>query len=320
MNILVTGCCGFIGFHLTKNLCGNKKNKIFGIDNLNNYYDVRLKKARLNILQKSNNFQFYKIDISNKKKLETVFQKKRFKCIIHLAAQAGVRNSIIDPDKYFKSNILGFYNVLNLSRDLNIGHFIFSSTSSVYGNNKIVPFSENTNSDFPLSFYAATKKSNEVIAHSYSNIYKLPTTILRLFTVFGTYGRPDMAIHKFTKNIKNNNIINLYNDGKHYRDFTHIDKVTTVIEKLISKPPAGKIPFAIYNVASGRKTRITTIKKMIEKSLNKKSKVKYSGFKKGDVFQTHANVKKIKNKLNLKSDINLQKNIKQFVDWYEKFY
>ncbi len=320
MNILVTGCCGFIGFHLAKILSGNKKYKIFGIDNIDDYYDVNLKKARLNILQQSNNFQFYKIDISNKKKLERVFQKKRVKCIIHLAAQAGVRKSIKDPDKYFKSNILGFYNILNLSRNLNISHFIFSSTSSVYGNNKKLPFTENTNSDFPLSFYAATKKSNEVMAHSYANIYKLPTTILRLFTVFGTFGRPDMAIHKFTKSIKNNNKINLYNAGKHYRDFTHIDKVTTIIEKLISKPPLGKIPFSIYNVASGRKTRITTIKEIIEKSLNKKSKVKYSSLKKGDVFQTHANVKKIKNKLNLKSDINLQKNIKQFVDWYEEFY
>ena len=197
-----------------------------------------------------------------------------------------MRKSIKDPDKYFKSNILGFYNILNLSRNLNISHFIFSSTSSVYGNNKKLPFTENTNSDFPLSFYAATKKSNEVMAHSYANIYKLPTTILRLFTVFGTFGRPDMAIHKFTKSIKNNNKINLYNDGKHYRDFTHIDKVTTIIEKLIGKPPLSKIPFSIYNVASGRKTRITTIKKMIEKSLNKKSKVKYSSLKRGCISNT----------------------------------
>ena len=319
MAILITGCSGFIGFHVCELLL-KKKWKVFGIDNLNNYYDVNLKKARLSILKKYTDFFFYKADIANKKKIEKIIKKNKIKYIIHLAAQAGVRNSITEPDKYFKSNILGFYNILNISKDNKINHLIFSSTSSVYGDSRRLPLNEKTNSDSPLSFYAATKKSNEVMAHSYSNIFKLPITVLRLFTVFGNYGRPDMAIHKFTENIRNNLKIDLYNKGKHFRDFTHIDKVTNVIEKLIYKPPSSKIPFELYNVASGNKTKITVLKKMIEKSLNKKSKVKYSDFKKGDVFQTHADINKINNKLKLRVDKNLQENIKKYVDWFEDFY
>ena len=201
MKILVTGCAGFIGYHISQKLLKYKKYNVVGIDNIDNYYDINLKIDRLNFLKKKKNFQFKKIDISNKKKLLNLYNNYKFDVVLNLAAQAGVRYSIENPQKYFNSNLIGFFNILEASRIYKIKHLIFASTSSVYGNNKRFPLKENYNTDKPLSFYAATKKSNEVLAHSYSSIYNLPITALRFFTVYGPFGRPDMSLFKFVKSI-----------------------------------------------------------------------------------------------------------------------
>ena len=218
MKVLVTGNAGFIGFHLSNYLI-KKKHHIIGIDNLNKYNDVNLKKSRLVILKKFKNFNFHKIDIADKKKLFKKLKNKKFDVVINLAAQAGVRYSISNPDQYLKSNIVGFCNLLNLIKKKKIKHFLFASTSSVYGNNNYKTFKESYPSVFPIQFYAATKRSNELIAHSYSHIYNIPSTALRFFTVYGPWGRPDMALFKFTKNIINKKEIEVYNFGKHKRDF-----------------------------------------------------------------------------------------------------
>ena len=212
MKILVTGSAGFIGFHVSDYLLKNN-NTVIGIDNINDYYDVNLKKSRLKILKKNKNFFFYKFDLINANKLEDLIKKFKVKYIVHLAAQAGVRYSIENPKTYFKNNLEVFFNILEASKKNNIKHLIFASTSSVYGENNNFPLKENDNTDKPISFYAATKKSNEILAHSYSYIYNLPCTALRFFTVYGPYGRPDMALFKFTKNILENKKIQLYNNG-----------------------------------------------------------------------------------------------------------
>ena len=213
MNLLVTGCSGFIGFHLTKKLLEKKNNIIYGIDNLNSYYDLKLKKDRLKILKNYKNFKFSKEDITNKKSLKKIFQKYKFKIVINLAAQAGVRYSIDNPNTYFSSNVVGFYNILDLCQKFKINHLLYASTSSVYGSANSFPLNENMNTDKPLSFYSATKKTNEVMAYSYSSIYKLRTTGLRFFTVYGPYGRPDMSLFKFVKNILLNRPIKVFNKG-----------------------------------------------------------------------------------------------------------
>tara|TARA_B100000989_G_C19530952_1_gene469819 strand:+ start:2595 stop:3560 length:966 start_codon:yes stop_codon:yes gene_type:complete len=321
MSILVTGCAGFIGYNTTKELL-KKNKKVIGIDNLNNYYDLDLKKNRLNLLNKDKNFFFFKIDVTNKKKLSNLIKKERIKYIIHLAAQAGVRYSINTPDEYFESNIIGFYYILNLSVKYKIKHLIFSSSSSVYGNNKKTPYNEESNSDFPISFYAATKKSNEVMAHSYSNIYKLPITILRFFTVFGPMGRPDMAIYKFTKNIKENKNLNLYNNGTNVRDFTYVDRITKIITKILYNKPTNKVPYKIYNIGSGYKIKIMSLVKILEKLIGKKSKIVKKPQNKGDVSATHADISKIskKIKLNKQNLKNLENDLKKYLDWYDNYY
>ena len=216
MKILVTGCAGFIGYHLSKKLIKNPNYHVFGLDNLNNYYDVKLKRDRIvNLKKTKNGFKFSKIDICNKNKLNIFFKRHKFNYVFHLAAQAGVRFSIQNPKTYFNTNISGFFNILECCKNHNIKHLIFASSSSVYGATNTFPLKENSDTDHPLSFYAATKKSNEVMAYAYSNIYNLPCTGLRFFTVYGPYGRPDMALFKFTKAILNNKKIELYNKGEH---------------------------------------------------------------------------------------------------------
>ena len=270
MRILVTGCAGFIGFHVVLYLLNKTNYKIFGIDNLNNYYDVNLKKKRLQILKKNNlRFKFYKLDLKNKTLLTKNFKKNKYEIIINLAAQAGVRFSIKNPQSYFDTNILGFYNLIDLSRLFKVKHFIFASTSSVYGNNNKFPLDENFQTEKPLSFYAASKKCNEILAYSYSNIYKLPCTCLRFFTVYGPYGRPDMALFKFTESILNNKTIELYNNGNHVRDFTYIDDVVNYICKLILLYPKKNIPFNIYNIGSNNPKTLMYFLRTIERSLNK---------------------------------------------------
>ncbi len=320
-NILVTGCCGFIGFHLVKKLLISKKKfNIFGIDNLNNYYDVNLKKKRLSILKKNNSFKFSKLDIKNLRSLSNYFKKNKISYVIHLAAQAGVRFSISNPDEYFENNVFGFYNILKISKKFNIKHLAYASTSSVYGMSKEFPLSENMNTDKPQSFYAATKKTNEIMAYSFSSIYKIPTSGLRFFTVYGPYGRPDMSLFKFTKGIKEGKKINLFNNGNHIRDFTYIDDIVNFINKIILKPSKEKIPYEIYNLSSDKPQELKYFLSLIENFLGKKAKIQKMPMQIGDVHKTHGNSKKIIEKTRYSPKTNIKEGISKFVRWYKKFY
>lgn len=318
-NILITGCAGFIGFHLSKKLLENKNFKVFGIDNLNNYYDVKLKKNRLKILKNIKKFKFEKLDIKNFKKIISNFKRNKYSVVINLAAQAGVLYSVKNPDTYLKNNIEGFFNILVASKNFKIKHLIFASTSSVYGPSRTFPHKETDNTDKPLSFYAATKKCNEVMAHSFSNIYKLPCTGLRFFSVYGPMGRPDMALFKFTKSIIQNKYINLNNNGNHIRDFTYIEDVVLGIIKLIKKPPSSNIPFEIFNIGNSNPIRLKFFLKEIENYLGIKAKIKLRDLQLGDIYKTHASIKKLKNKIGYQAFTNAKTGIKKFVDWY-KFY
>ena len=322
MNILITGCAGFIGFNLANSLLKEKKIKVFGVDNLNDYYDVILKKKRLRILNKSNKFFFKKLDLKLTRNLNNYFDNNKIDFVVNFAAQAGVRHSIENPKAYFDSNLIGFFNLIEVAKKHKVKHFIYASSSSVYGDNNNFPTSEIENTDKPLSFYAATKKCNEVIAHSYSSIYKLPTTGLRFFTVYGPYGRPDMSIFKFTKNILNSKKIELYNHGNHLRDFTFIDDVVNLVLKIIFSPPpkSMKIPYEIYNVASNKTVHLKTIIKKIEKETKKTAKIKKIVKQKADVYKTFAKTDKIKNKIGKIAITNIDKGIKLFINWYKKEY
>jgi len=320
MKILVTGCAGFIGFHTSLKLIESQNNKIFGIDNLNAYYDINLKKDRLKKLKKNKNFFFKKLDICKKKSLDNLFKQHKFKIVINLAAQAGVRYSILDPDTYFKNNILGFYNILDVSRLYKVKHFIFASSSSVYGNIKKFPIKEEYNTDFPQSFYAASKKSNEVIAFSYSSIYNMPISGLRFFTVYGPYGRPDMSLFKFTKAMLNNVKLQLFNNGNHIRDFTYIDDVVESIIKISKKRPKTSIPYSIFNIGSNNPQKLMKFLKVISSNLNIKPKIQYKSMQKGDVYKTHANVNKLFKEIKFKPKTPINVGIKKFIKWYKYYY
>ena len=319
MKILVTGAAGFIGYHLIKKIL-NKNKKVIGIDNINSYYDTNLKKDRINYLKKYKKFSFYKIDLSNYKKLNDIVKKNKINIIIHLAAQAGVRYSIKYPRAYFKSNLEGFFNILEISKDNNIKHLIYASTSSVYGDSKKFPLNENDRTDQPLSFYAATKKSNEVMAHSYSHIYKLPCTGVRFFTVYGPFGRPDMALFKFTKNIINNHSIELFNNGKHLRDFTYVDDIVDGIYSLINKQSKKTIPYEIFNIGNGTPKKLLDYLKYIEKNLKQKSKTKRLPLQVGDVVKTHSNINKLKKYTGYRPKTNIKIGIEKFIEWYKDYY
>ena len=321
MNILITGCAGFIGFHLTLKLLNNKKYTLIGIDDLNSYYDINLKKDRLKILKKKNkDFKFYKINISKRSLLNNIFKKYNIDIVLHLAAQAGVRYSINNPKIYMDSNIIGFFNILDLSNNYNIKHLYFASSSSVFGNNLNFPWNENTNSDNPLSFYAASKKSNEVFAYAYSKIYKLKCTALRFFTVYGEWGRPDMALFKFMDSIVKNKTISLYNNGENIRDFTNIHDVTNIIVKLLNKKNKQKSNFEVYNISSNKPIRVTKLLKLIEKHAGLKSKTRLVGYQKGDAIKTYSKNAKITRKVNYKFEKNIDIGVKEFVNWYLKYY
>jgi len=322
MRILVTGCAGFIGFHTCKKLLENKYN-VYGIDNLNKNYDINLKKSRLkklNSLAKSNQFIFNKIDISNNKKLSENFNKFKYDIVINLAAQAGVRNSIYDSSSYFKNNLIGFYNILENSKNIKVKHLIYASTSSVYGNSTKYPSVEDDNTDKPLSFYAATKKSNEILAYSYSAIFNLKTTGLRFFTVYGPYGRPDMALYKFVSKILNNKKIEVYNKGNHYRDFTYIDDVSNAIIKLLFKPSKKNTSYQIFNIANGNSVKLKEYIKLIEKELKINSKKKYLKLQRGDVYKTSGSTNKIEKYISYNPKINVKEGLKEFITWYKEFY
>jgi UDP-glucuronate 4-epimerase len=320
MNILITGCAGFIGYSLSFKLLKLDTNNIFGVDNLNNYYDVELKKYRVNILKKYKNFNFKKLDISNFNSLDKFVRINKIDIIINLAAQAGVRYSIQKPKAYLDSNIIGFFNILETSRINKIKHLLYASTSSVYGSSNDFPLSENSKTDTPLSFYAATKKSNELMAHAYSNIHKLPCTGLRFFTVYGPFGRPDMALFKFTDSIINKKNIEVFNNGNHTRDFTYIDDVTEFVSKAIMNIPNKEIPFEIFNVGNSKPEKLNKFIREIEKNLKIKSKRKNKDIQPGDVLKTHADISKISKKLKYKPQVSIEVGIKFFINWFREYY
>ena len=319
MHILVTGCAGFIGYHLVVKLISAKHN-VIGIDNLNNYYDIELKKNRVKLLKKYKNFQFKQYDLEKINLINKLIKNNNIKYIIHLAAQAGVRNSVKNPKLYFKSNIEGFFNILELSRINNIKHLIFASTSSVYGYNKSLPFKENFKTDSPLSFYAATKKSNEVMAHAYSNIYNIPCTAIRFFTVYGPFGRPDMALFKFTKKTIENKSIDLYNKGNHTRDFTYIDDVVTSLIKFIKKPSKKKIPYQVFNISNNNPVKLKKYLNLIFLFLNKKTKINNLSLQAGDIEKTWGSNKKLNKKVNFAPNTKINFGIKKFIEWYKNYY
>ena len=332
MKIIVTGSSGFIGFHVSKKLLESGK-KVHGVDSMNNYYDVNLKKARLKILKKYKNFSFSKTKIENKKNLDKAFKKFKPAIVIHLAAQAGVRYSIEKPRVYLDSNITGTYNVIEISKKLNVKHLIMASSSSVYGANKKIPFKEIDKTETQMSIYAATKKSNESMAHAYSNIWKVPITMVRFFTVYGPWGRPDMALFKFTKGILNNKKIDIYNNGKMYRDFTYIDDIVSGINLLIKKIPNTKqlgrykddslspiAPFRILNIGNTKKVYLLDFIKEIEKVLGKKAKRNYMPLQKGDVKQTLSNTNLLKKITRYNPKTNFKTGIRKFLDWYLEYY
>ena len=332
MKILITGSSGFIGFHLTKLLL-EKGNKIHGYDSMNSYYDVNLKKARLKILKKYKNFSFTKNKIENKRSLEKSFFKFKPNVVIHLAAQAGVRYSIDKPRVYLRSNVTGTFNIIEASHKLKVKHLIMASSSSVYGANKRIPFLETDKTETQLSIYAATKKANESMAHSYSNLWKIPITMLRFFTVYGPWGRPDMALFKFTKGILKNKRIDIYNHGKMFRDFTYIDDIVKGISLLINKAPdlkqKGKFnndslsdvaPFRILNIGNSKKVYLLNFIKQIESELRKKAIRNYMPLQKGDVKQTLSNIKLLKDLTGYTPKITYKVGIKKFLDWYKKYY
>ena len=332
MKILITGSSGFIGFHLSKLLLENG-NTIHGIDSMNNYYDVSLKKARLKILLKYKKFSFSKIDLENNQKIENIFKKFKPKVVIHLAAQAGVRYSIDKPRVYLKSNIDGTFNVIESSHKVRVNHLIMASSSSVYGANKKIPFKEIDKTETQLSIYASTKKANESMAHSYSNIWNIPITMLRFFTVYGPWGRPDMALFKFTKGILENKKIDIYNNGKMYRDFTYIDDIVNGINLLIKKSPAIKqknkykddslssvAPFRVLNIGNTKKVYLLNFIKEIEKELGKKAIRNYMPLQKGDVKQTLSDISLLKRITKYNPKTNYKTGIKNFLNWYQEYY
>lgn len=332
MKIFITGSSGFIGFHLSKKLL-DSGHSVHGFDSMNNYYDVKLKKARYKILKKYKKFSFTKNNLENQKVLSKTILKFKPKIIIHLAAQAGVRYSIEKPRVYLDSNITGTYNIIELAKKVNVKHLLIASSSSVYGANKKLPFKEIDKTETQLSIYAATKKSTESIAHSYSNIWKVPITMLRFFTVYGPWGRPDMALFKFTKGIIDNKKIDIYNKGKMYRDFTYIDDIVNGIKALINKAPNLKqlnkikndslssvAPFRVLNIGNTRKVFLLDFIDALEKELGKKAIRNYMPMQKGDVKMTLSDTTLLKKLTGYNPKTNFRLGIKNFLKWYLSYY
>ena len=321
---LVTGCAGFIGMNLSLSLL--KKNKsVIGIDNLNDYYDVNLKKKRLSNLKKFKKFVFKKSDIKNLKSLKKLVKKYKIEYIINLAAQAGVRYSITNPDTYFENNIRGFFNILEIAKYKKVKHLVYASSSSVYGASQKKIFKESDNVDQPISFYASSKRSNELMAHSYSYIYDIPVTGIRYFSVYGPWGRPDMSLFIFTKKILSGKSIDVFNKGKMKRDFTFIDDAVNATLKIIHKIP--KInrdnqicKFKIFNVGGGNTISLINYIKLIEKNLGIKAKKNLKGMQLGDVKATLSNNNNLKSSVKFNPKTNIKIGIKKFIDWYKSFY
>jgi UDP-glucuronate 4-epimerase len=338
MKVLLTGAAGFIGFHTSLKLL-KRGDDVVGLDNLNDYYDVSLKQARLDQIHKTAKssdgaFAFHQIDISNKDKVKNLFEVEKFDKVINLAAQAGVRYSIENPDTYVNSNIVGFLNILEGCRNSKIKHLVYASSSSVYGANESLPFSVSDSVDHPLSLYAASKKANELMAHTYSNLYQLPTTGLRFFTVYGPWGRPDMALFTFTKAIIEGNSIDLYNNGKHKRDFTFIDDIVSGIIACLDhtpkanpdwngqKPDPGTsfAPWKVYNIGNNNPVELMDYVDTLEKHLGKKAIKRFLPLQQGDVPNTAADVEALIRDVNYAPNTTIEVGIKKFVDWYLDFY
>lgn len=325
--ILVTGCCGFIGFHLTKSLL-KKGCEVVGVDDINTYYSTQLKKDRLKIL---GDFTFYKVDITDQKSFMQIFDEHDFEIIVHLAAQAGVRNSILNPHAYIQSNLVGFANVLENCRNFSVKHLIYASSSSVYGMNTKTPFSEKDKVDQPVSLYAATKKSNELMAYSYSHLYNFATTGLRFFTVYGPYGRPDMAYYKFTKAIFEEEPIEVYNDGNMYRDFTYIDDIVYGINSLMyeyNEMESESIKSIdntsnlsrIFNIGNNNPVKLLSFIEILENIIGKSAKKVFMPMHDGDVLQTYADIDCLSNLTGFKPVTNLERGLENFVNWYKDYY
>tara|TARA_Y100000590_G_scaffold470532_1_gene666087 strand:- start:3892 stop:4857 length:966 start_codon:yes stop_codon:yes gene_type:complete len=312
--ILVTGCAGFIGFHLAKSLLNDNIN-VYGIDNINDYYDVNLKHNRLKQLEKYSNFKFAKIDISNHSDLSNIFSNFNPSIVVNLAAQAGVRYSIENPFAYMSSNIVGFLNLIELCKDYKVNGLIYASSSSVYGGNKKIPFSVNDRVDKPISLYAASKRSNELIAYTYSHLYNLHTTGLRFFTVYGPWGRPDMAMYIFADNISKGKDIKVFNNGDMYRDFTYIDDIVHGIRKSIDK----NYKCEVFNLGNNKSEKLLDIVKYIENNLNLKASMKFKPIQPGDVKTTNADIDRSIKMLDYKPSTNVDIGIEKFISWYKKY-
>lgn len=333
MKILVTGAAGFIGFYTSEKLLA-RGDEVVGIDNLNDYYDVSLKQARLDRLTQHSSFQFIKGDISDRDTIEKIFSDHTFDRVIHLAAQAGVRYSIENPRAYVDSNIVGFVNILEACRHQQVPHLCYASSSSVYGANTKQPFAEMDNVDHPVSLYAASKKSNELMAHTYSNLFKLPTTGLRFFTVYGPWGRPDMAYFKFTKNIIADKAIDIYNHGDMFRDFTYIDDIVEGVIRVSDKipeanpqwsgeepdPSSSFCPYKVYNIGNGSPVRLMDFVDAIESNLGKSAIKNFMPMQPGDVPATSADTSALQRDVSFQPNTSVQSGIKKFIEWYVEYY
>jgi UDP-glucuronate 4-epimerase len=339
---LVTGSAGFIGFHLIERLLKDEECEIVGLDNINDYYDVNLKYARLResgipkekidyntfvVSEKNKRYRFIRLNLEDKKNILQLFESEKFDFVIHLAAQAGVRYSLINPESYIQSNIVGFLNILEGCKQEKIRHLVYASSSSVYGLNTKAPFSTSDNVDHPVSLYAATKKANELKAHTYSYLYNVPTTGLRFFTVYGPWGRPDMALFKFTKAILNDEPINVYNNGNMIRDFTYIDDIVEGTCKVINHIPRPKetmdndpstsiAPYKIYNIGNSSPVALMDFIRAIEKELGKTARKNYLPLQPGDVMMTNSDVSDLEKDLGYKPSTKLEDGVHKFVEWY----
>jgi UDP-glucuronate 4-epimerase len=333
MRLLITGAAGFIGFHLAK-LRLEQGDSVIAIDNLNEYYDVNLKRARLEQLQAYPKFQFYEADIADPLKINEIFDQHQPQRVVNLAAQAGVRYSLLHPEIYVHSNLVGFSTIIEACRNHQVEHLVYASSSAVYGANELQPFEESAAVNHPLTIYAATKKANELIAHSYSHLYQLPTTGLRFFTVYGPWGRPDMAFFSFTRDILAGKPIKIYNHGQMQRDFTYIDDIVAGVSLAIDKPASPNLdwsaatpdaassnaPYRIYNIGCGRPVNLLDYIAAIEKALGKTAIKEFHPLQAGDVLSTHADTQRLCADLDYLPKIGFQEGVSRFVDWYMAFY
>lgn len=331
--VLVTGAAGFIGFHLSRRLL-DAGYSVVGIDNMNDYYEVSLKEARLGLLRKTEGFEFRQLSIGDKKQLDQLFREYTFSFVVNLAAQAGVRYSITNPQAYIDSNIQGFINILEACRHNKPEHLIYASSSSVYGANTKMPFSVHHNVDHPLSLYAATKKANELMAHTYSNLYNLPTTGLRFFTVYGPYGRPDMALFLFTKAILEETPIDVYNHGKMRRDFTYVEDIVEGIVRLLPKipqenkewngsapdPATSFAPYRVFNIGNNKPVELLRFIEVLEEKLGKKAIKNFMPIQPGDVPETYADIDALEEEVGFRPSTTIEEGISSFVNWYLEYY